>query len=397
MSKDANNVPALRFKGFSDAWEKRKLGDLGQVAMNKRIYKDQTSSTGDVPFYKIGTFGKEADSFISRELFEKYKKMYPFPEAGDILISASGSIGRKLVYDGEDAYFQDSNIIWIKHDERLANSFLNQFLSIVHWNGTEGTTIKRLYNKNVLTTKINIPSRKEQDTIGSCLTIFDNLIAATQGKLDQLEMVKKALLQHLFDQSMRFKGYSDPWEKRKLGDVTKLITKGTTPRKQNGQGTINFIKVENISKGGNISVTNKISFEEHQGYLARSVLQENDILFSIAGSLGRTAIISKSLLPANTNQALAIIRLGSGDVKFVATYLSGTAVNEYIKRNPTTGAQPNISLTQVASLHIDWPCLDEQRTIAKLFSKVNNLIAATQSKLSGLESLKKALLQGLFI
>ncbi|WP_065425664.1 restriction endonuclease subunit S [Lacticaseibacillus casei] len=186
------------------------------------------------------------------------------------------------------------------------------------------------------------------------------------------------------------------WEKRKLGDVTKLITKGTTPRKQNGQGTINFIKVENISKGGNISVTNKISFEEHQGYLARSVLQENDILFSIAGSLGRTAIISKSLLPANTNQALAIIRLGSGDVKFVATYLSGTAVNEYIKRNPTTGAQPNISLTQVASLHIDWPCLDEQRTIAKLFSKVNNLIAATQGKLDQLQMVKKALLQHFF-
>ncbi|MDG3060942.1 restriction endonuclease subunit S [Lacticaseibacillus sp. BCRC 81376] len=189
---------SMRFKGYSDPWEKRKLGDLGQVAMNKRIYKDQTSSTGDVPFYKIGTFGKEADSFISRELFEKYKKMYPFPEAGDILISASGSIGRKLVYDGEDAYFQDSNIIWIKHDERLANSFLNQFLSIVHWNGTEGTTIKRLYNKNVLTTKINIPSRKEQDTIGSCLTIFDNLIAATQSKLSGLESLKKALLQGLF-------------------------------------------------------------------------------------------------------------------------------------------------------------------------------------------------------
>ena len=87
MSKDAKNVPTLRFKGYSDAWEKRKLGDLGSVAMNKRIYKDQTSDEGEIPFYKIGSFGKQADAFISRKLFNEYKKLYPFPKKGDILIS----------------------------------------------------------------------------------------------------------------------------------------------------------------------------------------------------------------------------------------------------------------------------------------------------------------------
>ena len=189
---------SMRFKGYSDPWEKRKLGDLGSVAMNKRIYKDQTSDEGEIPFYKIGSFGKQADAFISRKLFNEYKKLYPFPKKGDILISASGSIGRTIVYNGEDAYFQDSNIIWIQHDNRLDNTFLHQLFNIIRWSGVEGTTIKRLYNKNILSTQILLPSVEEQRSIGSLLDNVDNLIAATQSKLSSLESLKKALLQGLF-------------------------------------------------------------------------------------------------------------------------------------------------------------------------------------------------------
>ncbi|WP_411814953.1 restriction endonuclease subunit S [Lacticaseibacillus paracasei] len=181
-----------------------------------------------------------------------------------------------------------------------------------------------------------------------------------------------------------------------MSEVTNLITKGTTPREKGGRGEVNFIKVENLSKNGNIFTTSKVSVSEHQGYLARSILQENDILFSIAGSLGRTAIVPKLVLPANTNQALAIIRLSTGCVEFVATYLSGEAIDRYIRRNPTVGAQPNISLTQVASLQIDWPSLHEQEVISKLFARVKDLIAATQDKIDALEQAKRALLQRLF-
>ena len=134
----------IRFKQFCESWKTYKLGNLGSVAMNKRIFREETSEVGEIPFYKIGTFGSEPDSFITREKFEEYKSKYPYPEIGDILISASGSIGRTVEYQGEEAYFQDSNIVWLKHDERLNNSFLKQFYSIVKWEGIEGTTIKRL-------------------------------------------------------------------------------------------------------------------------------------------------------------------------------------------------------------------------------------------------------------
>ncbi|WP_294406620.1 restriction endonuclease subunit S [uncultured Clostridium sp.] len=190
--------PRLRFSGFNDDWEQRKLGELGSVVMNKRIFKEQTSDVGEVPFYKIGTFGSEPDAFISRELFEEYKSKYPYPEKGDILISASGSIGRTVEYKGEDEYFQDSNIVWLQHDSRLINSFLKQFYSIVKWSGLEGSTIKRLYNKNILDTKILLPKPAEQKKIGEFFIELDNLITLHQRKLEKLQNIKKAYLNEMF-------------------------------------------------------------------------------------------------------------------------------------------------------------------------------------------------------
>ena len=98
------------------------LSDVGPVCMCKRIMKAQTAPSGAVPFYKIGTFGKTADAFISNELFDEYRKKYNFPSKGTVLISAAGTIGRTVVYNGEPAYFQDSNIVWIDNNETLVTN-----------------------------------------------------------------------------------------------------------------------------------------------------------------------------------------------------------------------------------------------------------------------------------
>ena len=150
--------------------------------MCRRIFKEQTSESGDIPFYKIGTFGGEADAFISKELFEEYKAKYPYPKKGDILISASGSIGRTVEFTGRNEYFQDSNIVWLNHDEHLDNSFLKCFYSVVKWAGIEGSTIKRLYNNNILNTVITLPSVAEQQKIGQYFSTLDRLITLHQRK-----------------------------------------------------------------------------------------------------------------------------------------------------------------------------------------------------------------------
>lgn len=154
--------------------EWKTLGDVGKVSMCKRILKNQTSDDGEIPFYKIGTFGKVATSYISRELFEEYKLRFSYPKLGDILISASGTIGRTVVFNGEDSYFQDSNIVWLEHDEsQVLNRYLYYFYQMNPWKVSDGGTISRLYNGNIEKTTIPVPSLEIQSRIVHVLDNFD--------------------------------------------------------------------------------------------------------------------------------------------------------------------------------------------------------------------------------
>ena len=152
------------------------LGKIGCVRMCKRILKSQTNTETGVPFYKIGTFGKKADAYISEKTYNEYKNKYKFPKKGDILISCSGTIGRIVVYNGEPAYFQDSNIVWLEHDETIV---LNKYLKYCYlknpWNIPTGGTIARLYNDNILKTKIPVPSLEEQERIVKILDEFEKI------------------------------------------------------------------------------------------------------------------------------------------------------------------------------------------------------------------------------
>ena len=164
----------LNFSGRIAEW--KTLGEIGKVCMCKRILKEQTNDIGGIPFYKIGTFGKTADAFITREIFEQYKQKYNYPKQGQVLISASGTIGRTVIFDGKDAYFQDSNIVWIEHNERLVlNKFLYYVYQITTWGASEGGTISRLYNDNLRKIKIPIPPLDEQKRIVNILDKFEAL------------------------------------------------------------------------------------------------------------------------------------------------------------------------------------------------------------------------------
>ena len=164
------------------------LGEIGEVCMCKRIMKDQTSEKGEIPFYKIGTFGGDADAYISRELFEDYKRRFSYPKQGDILISAAGTIGRSVIFDGADSYYQDSNIVWINNDEdKVLNKYLYYFYQIADWK-IDGGTIKRLYNYNLKSTSMPVPSLAEQSRIVGILDTFEASIANLE---QQLEMRQK--------------------------------------------------------------------------------------------------------------------------------------------------------------------------------------------------------------
>lgn len=193
-----------RLKGFNEPWMEKKLGDIGSLAMCKRIFQEETFEKGDVPFYKIGTFGQQADAYITKVKYEQFKQMYRFPQKGDVLISAAGTIGRTVIYNGEPAYFQDSNIVWLAHNGKyITNNFLFYIYQRTDWN-TEDTTIARLYNNNFNNTCIHFPSSiTEQQAIANILSKMDNEITALEIKKAKYEAIKQGMMQQLLTGKIR--------------------------------------------------------------------------------------------------------------------------------------------------------------------------------------------------
>ncbi|MGL6207614.1 MAG: restriction endonuclease subunit S [Lactobacillus panisapium] len=389
-------VPHRRFKEFQNtgAWEQHKLGEFGKVAMNKRIFKYQTSKDGEIPFYKIGTFGKKADSYISRNLFEKYKFKYPYPHKGDLLISASGSIGRIIEYKGQDEYFQDSNIVWLDHDIRLDNSFLKQFYNIVRWHGLEGSTIKRLYNKNILETDIKVPEVAEQKRIGLFFQHLDSLITLHQRKLTKLKKLKSAYLTEMFPAEgerkpkRRFAGFTDDWEQRKLGDVVAKLSK--KEKSSSGLPAVEYDDV--IARDG---ILNKNIENKPHGKIG-TYFDRETVLF------GKLRPYLKNWLNPQFN-GVAVGDwwvLKPNDLLNVNFLYCLIQTKHFMNiANQTTGTKmPRSDWNLVSNTKFFIPrSLQEQNKIAENLANLQNVITLHQRKIDKLKKLKDAYLNEMFV
>jgi type I restriction enzyme S subunit len=195
------------------------------------------------------------------------------------------------------------------------------------------------------------------------------------------------------------------WEEKRLGDICKTITKGTTPTTlgfsfvENG---INFLKIENI-KNDSIDENSIHKFINSDTHLAlkRSQLIEGDVLFSIAGTIGSVAKVNSNVLPANTNQALAILRGYEDFLKFEYLYLFLKHISENVsKKHARGGALKNISLTDIKNTEIKYPSLEEQkRIVAKidgLFAEIDKAISLTKESLVQAKNLLPSVLKEVF-
>lgn len=189
----------MRFPEFQEEWKKCKLGDLCNVLMCKRILASQTNTEDGVPFYKIGTIGSTPDAYISKELFDDYKVKYNYPHKGEVMITCAGTVGKCVVYDGEDAYFQDSNIVWIDNPtQNISNGFLFHLLSKVDWRKLNSTTIIRIYNDDLRNLKMSYPQKKEQQKISHLLSLLDERIATQNKIIDKLQSLIKGISSRIF-------------------------------------------------------------------------------------------------------------------------------------------------------------------------------------------------------
>ena len=196
---------------------------------------------------------------------------------------------------------------------------------------------------------------------------------------------------------LRFPGFTDDWELRKLGEITEVITKGSTPLDKSWSGPVNYVKTESINKdNGQISMTANTSLEEHENYLKRSKLNDGDLLFSIVGTLGRVGLVEEKDLPANTNQQISIIRLCEGDKYFLFNTLKTHRIISFIKSDATIGAQPSLSLWQIEGLSVPFPNIKEQVKIGSFFKQLDTTITLHQRKLDLLKEQKKGYLQKMF-
>jgi type I restriction enzyme S subunit len=167
--------------------------------MCKRILVSQTNTEDGVPFYKIGTIGSTPDAYISKELFDDYKVKYNYPRKGEVMITCAGTVGKCVVYDGEDAYFQDSNIVWIDNPTQyISNGFLFHLLSKVDWRKLNSTTIIRIYNDDLRNLKMSYPRKEEQQKISHLLSLLDERIATQNKIIEDLKLLKSAIRKKVF-------------------------------------------------------------------------------------------------------------------------------------------------------------------------------------------------------
>ena len=410
-------VPKLRFKEFDCDWTSKQLGKIIGISSASRVFKEQWQDSG-VPFFRtsdvVSIFkNKENEkAYISLELFEELAKKSGKIKQGDLLVTGGGSIGIPyLVPNDQPLYFKDADLLWMKSSGIVEGSFLYNFFispkfreylkSISHTG-----TISHFTIEQAKATPFGFPSKEEQTKIASFLSAVDEKISQLTEKHALLSQYKQGMMQKLFSQQLRFKADDGSefgeWEDSKLGELTTLITKGTTPSslgEKYEESGINFIKIESLSSNGKFLLDKFAYIDENtHNKLARSKLEHDDILFSIAGALGRVAIISRDYLPANTNQALAIIRLKDKKItRYIYYFLNSDYVKKIIDAESVQLAQANFSLGQLANLDVLVPCLEEQTKIANFLSAIDQKIEVVAQQIEQAKQWKKGLLQQMFV
>ena len=184
--------------------------------MCKRIMAAQTNTENGVPFYKIGTIGGKADAYISKELFDEYKTKYSFPRKGEVMITCAGTVGKCIIYNGEDSYYQDSNIVWIDNpNEILSNDFLYHLLCKVNWSHLNSTTIVRIYNNDLRNLKLYYPRHNEQKKITHFLQLINERIATQNKIIEKYESLIQAVIYQKKTDGIRM----GDWQKTELSKV----------------------------------------------------------------------------------------------------------------------------------------------------------------------------------
>ena len=368
-------------------WYDYQLGDVGEVLMCKRVYANQTSEVGEIPFYKIGTFGKAADAFISRQLYEDYRRKYSYPQKGDILISAAGTLGKTVIYGGQEAYFQDSNIVWLKTDDRkLSNKYLIHYYQIINWPTPEGAAIQRLYNGIIREAHIVAPAVSEQQKIAAILTTQDKVIELKEKRLAEKLRQKKYLMQQLLTGRKRLPGYWGEWNFPKAKEIFQNVTD------KNHKGDFMVLSAtqdKGIMPRNEVDIDIKYDVSSLANY--KKVCQGNFVisLRSFQGGIeysAYTGLVSPAYTVLSSKKELC-------DEYYKQYFKSADFINRLNVAVYGIRDGKQISFEDFGQLRIPYPPINEQTAIAQVLSTADREISLFRQDIEQEKQKKKALMQ----
>lgn len=377
-------------------WDVCNLGSIGVPLMCKRIMKWQTNETAGVPFYKIGTFGKQADAFIAPDVWRYMITHFNYPRKGDILISAAGTIGRTVVFDGQPSYFQDSNIVWINNDEqKVLNPYLEYAYTKVAWS-TDASTISRLYNSNLKSALILFPHNKaEQQRIASALSDADALVAELDALIEKKRAIMAGTMQELLTGKRRLKGFSDPWVNVELSSIGTFIG-GGTPSTSNANywnGKMPWISSADISKGklNSLCISRRITDAAILNSATKRCPKGTLLIVSRVG-VGKIDIAPCEVCTSQDFTNLVVDECHC-DI-FIAYRL--IPILEYKGKEAQGTSIQGISSKEVKRLGITIPAsLAEQRAIASILSDMDAEIAELEAKRDKYKEVRQGMMQQL--
>ncbi|MGN8849107.1 restriction endonuclease subunit S [Bariatricus sp. HCP28S3_C2] len=411
--------PQIRFAGFTDDWEQRKLGDVADlVGGGTPNTQNPEYWDGDIDWYAPAEIAdqiyvKTSQRKITEQGYDNSSaKLLP---PGTVLFTSRAGIGKTAILTRKGCTNQGFQSI-VPHKNELDTYFIFSRTEELKRYGElvgAGSTFVEVSGKQMAAMDLMLPSTiREQQMIGVFFKQLDHLITLHQRKLDKLKSVKKSMLEKMIPQNgevkpeIRFTGFTDDWEQRKLGATNTFFTDGnygeaypkSSDMTDSGSG-IPFLTGGNL-KDGKLSLdgASYITPEKHSK-LTSGHLLEDDIVIAVRGSLGALGYVNTDNSGWNINSQLAILRTDKSELygKFLIQYLlSWTGQNELLKRQ-TGSALKQLPIGAIKDVEVPITSIAEQGKIGEYFSNLDNLITLHQRKLEKLQNIKKAMLEKMFV
>ena len=327
----------------------------------------QTNTEGGVPFYKIGTIGGKADAYISKDLFDEYKMKYSFPHKGEVMITCAGTVGKCIIYNGEDSYYQDSNIVWIDNpNEIISNDFLYHLLSKINWSHLNSTTIVRIYNDDLRNLKLYYPHHDEQKKITHLFQLINERIATQNKIIDKLQSLIKGIAQKIVHNNKPNVRLAECLEcKSSTLQESEVCEQGTYPV---------------YGANGIVGYLDNYSTEGEAVYIIKDGSGVGTVSY-VTGKCSATGTLN--ILQAKEGYSLQYFYYLLKVLNF-EPYKTGMAI-------------PHIYFKDYGKAKVFCPSYTEQLQYARLLSAIDNKLSAEQHILTNLSSQKQYLLRQMFI